>query len=112
MRPCSSDHALDRGRHLGGVERVGHQPVGAAARGADGAHRLIQDLLVDLDDDDRPALAGDDLGRRPSDAAARGGDQRDPSLESHAILLAHSRRSLTLGAAACLVNSLLLRSRP
>ena len=78
------DDPSHRARHLGGVERVGHETVGGAARGADGADRLIQGLLVEIDGDHGPALSTDDLGGRPPDAAARSRDQRGPSLESHA----------------------------
>src|SRR2546422_11723442 len=63
--------------------RIGRETVGGAARGTDGADRLIQALLVELDGDHGPALSTDDLGGRPPDAPARSCDQRNPSLESH-----------------------------
>src|SRR5262249_55807050 len=125
------DDALHCCGHLRGVERVGHETVGGPARGPDGAHDLVERFLVDLDADDRSALAADDLGRRPPDAAARGGDQRGLALESHGLpplvcaprpagpqprdglwLRTASYARLTLGSATCLVNSRLLRSRP
>ena len=84
--PVLVDDPLHGAGHLRAVERVGHEPVGRTAGGPDGAHDLIESLLVELDGDDRSALTADDLGRRPSDAAPRGGDQRDPSFESHGPL--------------------------
>src|SRR5206468_9749648 len=76
------DDPLDDARHLGGVERVGHETVCGAAGGADDADYLAEALLADPAPDDGPALSAEDLGGRPPDAAARGGDQRDSSLES------------------------------
>ncbi len=81
------DDLLHGAGDLRGVERVGDQTVGGATLGSNAADHLIQALLVDLDADDRAALSRDDLGSRPADASAHGGDQRGPSLESHVIPL-------------------------
>jgi hypothetical protein len=93
------DHPPDRRRHLRAIERVGDQAVGGTARAPDRADHLIQHVLVDLDGHDGAALATDDLGGRPPDAAARGRDQRDSSREPHRIVL-FLRRASAGGAPA------------
>jgi len=82
---------------LRGVQRVGGERVRGAAALADGAGRLVERGLVRVHEDDGAALAADDLGGGAADATAAGGDERDPSLESHGggsvLYLPASRRA-------------------
>jgi hypothetical protein len=90
--PVILHRPLDDALDLAGVERVGDERVCLAATVANGARRVVERGLVRVDEKDRAALATDDLGGRATDAAAAGGDERDPSLESHGGGVYRTRR--------------------
>src|SRR5262245_57868238 len=85
--PMLAHHTLHYLVDLRRVERIGPVRMGAAACGLDSGDRILEPALVVVHESDGATIGADDVGGGPPDPARRGGDERYPSIESHAVLL-------------------------